>query len=267
MPNRPRRLRRVARSRALSCQALFYVDGFQPGSLVAKGHVLSLDGAMVVSPPSDRLLPPLIGDAAPLFTARSTRGELSLESYRGRWVLFLSHPADFTPVCTSEIMAFARLHAQFHALDCDILALSVDSLYAHLAWIQMIAERHGVEVPFPLIEDPTMAIARAYGMIHADSRDSATVRASIVIDPGGIVRATTCYPLIAGRNAAEHLRLVTALREADRTGGLAPENWQPEAPMLRPPPTSVAEMADEPPGSGWLLRSVQPGKRPSGRRA
>ncbi|WP_368415915.1 peroxiredoxin [Falsiroseomonas sp.] len=228
--------------------------------------MLSLDGAMVASLPPDRIQPPLIGDPAPMFTARSTMGELSLESYRGRWVLFLSHPADFTPVCTSEIMGFARLHPQFQALECDILALSVDSLYAHLAWVQMISDRHGVDVPFPLVEDPTMAIARAYGMIHAESRDSATVRASIVIDPAGIVRATTCYPLIAGRNAAEHLRLVTALREADRTGGLAPENWQPEDPMLRPPPTSVAELAGDPSGSGWLLRSMKPGKRPSARR-
>jgi len=217
-------------------------------------------------PSPDRPLPPLIGDPAPDFTARTTMGERALRAYRGRWLLFLSHPADFTPVCTSEIIAFSRLHGAFQALDCDLLVLSVDSLYAHLAWVQTIAERHGVTVPFPLVEDPTMAVARAYGMIHKDSRDSATVRASIVIDPGGIVRATCCYPLTTGRNAAEHLRLVTALRESDRSGGLAPENWQPGAPLLRPPPTSVAEMAQDPAGTDWLLRPMMPAKRPAARR-
>lgn len=216
--------------------------------------------------PPPRLLPPLIGDPAPEFTARTTMGPRALEAYRGRWLLFLSHPADFTPVCTSEIIAFSRLHAAFQAIECDILVLSVDSLYAHLAWVQAIAERHGVTVPFPLVEDPTMAVARAYGMIHHDSRDSATVRASIVIDPAGIVRATTCYPLTAGRNAAEHLRLVTALRETDRTGGLAPENWQPDSPLLRPPPASVEELAADPAGTDWLLRTMKPAKRPAGRR-
>lgn len=210
--------------------------------------------------------PPLIGDPAPEFTARTTMGIRALEGYLGRWVLFLSHPADFTPVCTSEIIAFARLHPAFQALDCDILVLSVDSLYSHLAWVQTIAERHDVTVPFPLVEDPTMAVARAYGMIHSDSRDSATVRASIVIDPAGIVRATTCYPLTTGRNAAEHLRLVTALREADRTGGLAPENWQPDAPLLRRPPSSMEELAGDPAGTDWLLRTMKPVKRPAARR-
>jgi peroxiredoxin (alkyl hydroperoxide reductase subunit C) len=183
-----------------------------------------------------------------------------------RWLLFLSHPADFTPVCTSEIITFARLHAKFQALECDILVLSVDSLYSHLAWVQTIAERHGVTVPFPLSEDPTMAVARAYGMIHNGSRDSATVRASIVIDPAGIVRATTCYPLTTGRNAAEHLRLVTVLREVDRTGGLTPEGWQPDAPLLRRPPNSVEELAGDPASTGWLLRTIKPAKRPASRR-
>lgn len=213
---------------------------------------------------AERDRPLLIGDPAPLFTARTTMGERSLESYRGRWLLFLSHPADFTPVCTSEFIAFSRLYPQFQAQDCDILALSVDSLYAHFAWVQAIAEEAGVTVPFPIVEDPTMAVARAYGMIHPEARDSATVRASIVIDPAGIVRAVTCYPVAAGRNAAEHLRLVTALREADRAGALAPEGWQPGQPLLRPPPDSIAEIAAQ--GirrAGWLLRPM-PAAPPAG---
>jgi peroxiredoxin (alkyl hydroperoxide reductase subunit C) len=217
--------------------------------------------------PAAQAFPLLIGDAAPNFTARTTMGERSLDFYRGRWLLFLSHPADFTPVCTSEIIAFSRLHQDFQALECDIMALSVDSLYAHLAWVQAIAARHGVTVPFPLIEDPTMAVARAFGMIHGHSLDSATVRASIVIDPAGIIRATTCYPLIAGRNAAEHLRLVTALREADRTGALAPENWQPGQTMLLAPPTSIEELGQDPDSANWLLRSAAPARRAGARRA
>jgi peroxiredoxin (alkyl hydroperoxide reductase subunit C) len=207
------------------------------------------------APESDR--PLLIGDPATLFTARTTMGERSLESYRGRWLLFLSHPADFTPVCTSEFVAFSRLYPQFQAQECDILAVSVDSLYAHFAWVQAIAEEAGVVVPFPIVEDPTMAVARAYGMIHGDARDSATVRASIVIDPAGIVRATTCYPVAAGRNALEHLRLVTALREADRLGGLAPEGWEPGEALLQPPPTSMEQIvADGTRRAGWLLRPM-----------
>lgn len=217
--------------------------------------------------PSAYPFPPLIGDAAPTFTARTTMGMRSLDSFRGRWLLFLSHPADFTPVCSSEIMAFSVLYPDFQALGCDILALSVDSLYAHLAWVQAIAAQHGVSVPFPLAEDPTMAVARAYGMIHHDALDSATVRASIVIDPAGVVRATTCYPLSVGRSAAEHLRLVTALREADRTGTLAPENWQPGQPMLRPPPTSIEELSQESGSPDWLLRSTAPDRAVAARRA
>lgn len=196
--------------------------------------------------------PPLIGDPAPSFTARTTMGERSLRDFSGRWLLFLSHPADFTPVCTSEFIAFSRLFPSFEAQECGILALSVDSIYSHLAWVRMIEQVHGVAVPFPVVEDPTMVIARAYGMVHNDARDSATVRASIVIDPRGIVRATTCYPLTTGRSAAEHLRLVQALRASDRTGGLAPESWQPADPLLRPPPASVMELTS----SGmedWLL--------------
>jgi peroxiredoxin (alkyl hydroperoxide reductase subunit C) len=191
-------------------------------------------------------------------------GERSLDSYRGRWLLFLSHPADFTPVCTSEIIAFSRLYVQFQTLDCDLLVLSVDSLYAHLAWVRVIQQGHGVRVPFPLVEDPSMALARAFGMIHHDARSSATVRASIAIDPEGIVRATTCYPLSIGRSATEHLRMIRALREADRTGGLAPENWQPDQPMLRPPSTSIEDL-DASDDADWLMPSLKPRRRSASR--
>jgi peroxiredoxin (alkyl hydroperoxide reductase subunit C) len=219
--------------------------------------------------PPRRQGPPLIGDPAPAFTARTTMGERALRDFAGRWLLFLSHPADFTPVCTSEFIAFSRLFPAFEAEECAILALSVDSLYSHLAWVRAIEHMHGVVVPFPVVEDPTMVIARAYGMLHNDARDSATVRASFVIDPVGTVRATTCYPLTTGRSASEHLRLVQALRASDRTGGLAPENWQVSEPLLRPPPASIVELA-----SGgmedWLLLPLgskqETARRPTGRK-
>ena len=148
---------------------------------------------------------------APDFVARTTMGERRLSSYRGRWLVLFSHPADFTPVCTSEFIAFAGLQASFADIGCDLLALSVDSLYSHVAWVRSIRDRFGVGVNFPIAEDPSMAIAAAYGMIPPDAGDSSTVRASFVIDPDGIVRAITWYPMAVGRNVSEILRLVVAL--------------------------------------------------------
>lgn len=185
-------------------------------------------------------------DPAPGFTARTTHGERSLAGYRGRWLLFFSHPADFTPVCTSEFLALAEAAPAFASLDCELLALSVDSLYSHIAWLADIKERFAVTVPFPVIEDPSMVIARAYGMLDPESGDTATVRASYVIDPDGIVRAVVWYPMTVGRSVAELLRLVEALQTTDRHGGSTPEGWQPGQPLLAPTPTSVAAAAAKP---------------------
>ena len=129
-----------------------------------------------------------LGDAAPNFTARSTSGQLALADYRGRWLVFFSHPADFTPVCTTEFIAFAKRQADFDKLECSLLGLSVDSLYSHLAWVRAIEAHFGVAIGFPIVEDPSMAIGRAYGMIDAAAQDSAAVRATYIIDPEGIVR-------------------------------------------------------------------------------
>ena len=144
--------------------------------------------------------PLLIGSPAPRFSTRTTMGERSLDDYRGRWLVFFSHPADFTPVCTSEFVAFSKAYDRFQALGCDLLALSVDSLYSHIAWVRSIHERFGVTVPFPITEDPSMAIAAAYGMIHPDAADSSTVRATFVIDPDGLIRAMVWYPMSTGRS-------------------------------------------------------------------
>jgi peroxiredoxin (alkyl hydroperoxide reductase subunit C) len=185
--------------------------------------------------------PPLLHDPAPAFRARTTMGERALADYRGRWLLLFSHPADFTPVCTSEFVAFARAAAEFAALGCDLLALSVDSLFSHLAWVRCIREHFGVAVPFPIIEDPSMAIVRAYGMITPRTPDTAMVRAAFVIDPQGIIRAITWYPMTTGRSVAELLRLVAALQVTDAHGVSTPEGWRPGDDVILPPPLTVEQ--------------------------
>ncbi len=202
--------------------------------------------------------PPRIGDVAPDFAARSTAGAVRLSAYRGQWVLFFSHPADFTPVCTSEIMAFARSADAFAALDCALLGLSVDSLPAHMAWLKDIKARFGVTVGFPLIEDASMVIARAYGMIDATSATSATVRAVWVIDPAGILRATVSYPVNIGRSVAELLRLVAALKAADARAASTPEGWQPGMSLLAMDDAMTGEDAALAEDEAWYFRKVQP---------
>src|ERR1700761_5458954 len=156
--------------------------------------------------------PVVIGSRASAFSARTTMGNRRLEDYRGRWLLLFSHPADFTPVCTSEFIAFARAQPAFQALGCDLLALSVDSLFSHLAWVRSIRDRFGIEIPFPIAEDGAMVIAGAYGMVHPADTDTSTVRASFLIDPTGIVRLITYYPMANGRNVDELLRALAALQ-------------------------------------------------------
>jgi peroxiredoxin (alkyl hydroperoxide reductase subunit C) len=170
---------------------------------------------------------PLLNEPAPAFHARTTQGERNLEDYRGRWLLFFAHPADFTPVCASEFIAFSKAYDRFQELSCDLLGLSVDSLFAHIAWIANIRERFGVEVPFPIVEDPSMAVAGAYGMLHPGAHTSATVRASFVIDPVGIIRAISWYPMNVGRSVEELLRLVTAAgRSRARSAAPCGGGWQ-----------------------------------------
>lgn len=192
---------------------------------------------------SGAVRPPLLDEPAPAFRARTTRGERCLEDYRGRWLIFFAHPADFTPVCTSEFIAFSRAHDRFRELGCDLLGLSVDGLFSHIAWIASIKERFGVTVPFPIVEDPSMAVARAYGMLHQGADTSATVRATFVIDPKGMIRAIVWYPMNVGRSVDELLRLVTALQHSDRNGVFTPEGWRPGEPVLSPPPLEAPDDA------------------------
>ncbi|HBK14189.1 MAG TPA: peroxiredoxin, partial [Erythrobacter sp.] len=141
-----------------------------------------------------------IGDMAPDFSARSTTGDVRLSDYRGRWLVLFSHPADFTPVCTTEFVALARAAGEFAQRDCALMALSVDSLFSHFAWLRMIRDRFDVEVRFPILEDPTLVIGRGYGMVAPGDSDSGAVRSTFFIDPEGVIRAMTCYPANVGRS-------------------------------------------------------------------
>ena len=186
--------------------------------------------------------PPRIGDKAPGFSARATTGPVKLEDFRGEWLVLFSHPADFTPVCTSEFVALARRADDFAKRDCALMALSVDTLFSHFAWLRLIRDRFDIEVRFPVIEDPTMVIAQAYGMSSPGDADSFGVRSTFFIDPSGTIRAITCYPPNVGRSIPEMLRILDALQAADSTSGLAPADWKKGQPMLSPPVESLDDV-------------------------
>jgi peroxiredoxin (alkyl hydroperoxide reductase subunit C) len=177
---------------------------------------------------------PRIGDPAPTFTANSTQGAVNFPGdYAGKWVIFFSHPADFTPVCTSEFMTFATMQDQFAAYNTQLVGLSVDGLYSHIAWLRTIKEKityrgmSDVDVTFPLIDDITMAVAKRYGMIMPGEDSTKAVRAVFVIDPNGVIRTIIYYPLSLGRNFDELLRVVKALQTADHFGVATPADWRP----------------------------------------
>jgi peroxiredoxin 2/4 len=195
-----------------------------------------------------------IGDLAPDFEARSTIGPVRLSSFRKRWLVLFSHPADFTPVCTTEFVALAREASAFEARDCALMALSVDSLFSHFAWLRMIRDRFGIEVRFPIVEDPTLVIGRAFGMVSPADNDSATVRTTFFIDPQGVIRAMNCYPANLGRSVPEMLRILDGLQAIDAQGALAPANWQPGEPMLAVPSHNLDEVYAATDNTGWFLR-------------
>lgn len=176
---------------------------------------------------------PLIGDMAPAFTAKTTQGDINFPAdYKGKWVILFSHPADFTPVCTTEFMTFATMEKEFNAMNTYLVGLSVDSLYAHIAWLRKIQDLEwngmkNVEVKFPLIEDIRMDVAKMYGMIQPGQSNTQAVRAVFVIDPTGKVRTILYYPLTTGRNFDEIKRIVLALQKADKDACATPANWQP----------------------------------------
>jgi len=184
---------------------------------------------------------PRIGDQAPEFKAVTTQGPINFpQDYTGSWVILFSHPADFTPVCTSEFMTFATQEAKFNQANCKLVGLSVDGLYSHIAWLRTIKEKieykgmKDVEVKFPLIEDITMEVAHKYGMIQPGESNTKAVRAVFFIDPKGIIRAMIYYPLSMGRNFDELYRALIAMQTADAFSVATPADWRPGDEVIVP---------------------------------
>ena len=183
---------------------------------------------------------PLIGDKAPSFTATTTQGVINFpQDYEGKWVILFSHPADFTPVCTTEFMTFANMIDEFKEINTELIGLSVDSLYAHIAWLRKIQELEwkgmkNIEVTFPLIEDIKMDVANKFGMIQPNQSNTQAVRAVFVIDPKGIIRTILYYPLSTGRNFDEIKRIILALQKADTDHVATPADWRPGEDVIVP---------------------------------
>jgi peroxiredoxin (alkyl hydroperoxide reductase subunit C) len=179
---------------------------------------------------------PRLNEPAPDFKANSTQGEIKLSDFKGRWVVLFSHPADFTPVCTTEFVEFARRGADFDRLGVQLIGVSIDSIYAHIAWVRNIEQNFGVRINFPVVADLDTRVAQTYGMIHPGAASTATVRCVFVIDDKGVVRAMIYYPLTNGRSIPEILRLVEALQTTDKNTVSTPANWCPGEKVIVPPP-------------------------------
>jgi peroxiredoxin (alkyl hydroperoxide reductase subunit C) len=197
-----------------------------------------------------------IGALAPEFSARSTKGSIRLADYRGQWLVFFSHPGAFTPVCTSEFVAFARAAEQFSALNCKLLGHSVDSLFANLGWMRSIHDDFGIEIPFPVIEDPSLVVAHAYGMIDDSSTHTAPVRACYFIDPEGRIAAMTAYPVTVGRSMGEILRIVEALQRTHSGTVMTPVDWRPGDDVLDMPSIDTGDVVKAEKQTGWFYSLV-----------
>lgn len=194
---------------------------------------------------------PLIGDPAPAFTALTTRGTIHFpDDYVGKWVILFSHPADFTPVCTTEFMTFASMQDEFKAMNCELIGLSIDSHYSHIAWLRTIENKikwNGMEnlkIDFPVIADLTMEVGYKYGMVQPGASNTQAVRAVFFIDPESRVRALIYYPLANGRNFDELKRILTAMQTSDKYGVATPADWRPGDRVIIPPPPTT-DKADE----------------------
>lgn len=181
---------------------------------------------------------PRINEPAPDFQAKSTHGVIKLSDYtsKGKWVLLFSHPADFTPVCTTEFVEFSRSYPEFEKRNVQLIGVSIDSIYSHIAWIRNIEENFKVKVEFPLVADLDQKVATAFGMVHEAVSETAPVRAVFFIDPKGVIRAILYYPLQLGRNVAEIVRVFDALQTVDTNGVSTPANWVPGKPVIVPAP-------------------------------
>lgn len=209
-----------------------------------------------------------IGQKAPDFNATTTYGNRTLKDYKGKWLVFFSHPADFTPICTTEMIAFAKAYPYFQKMNTELLGLSVDSNSSHLAWMNDIFKRTGIVLPFPIVADRSGEIARLYGMISKDVSNTQTVRDVIIIDPNGIVRIILTYPLNVGRNIAEIIRAVQALQMADCSNASTPANWIPGQPVALQTPKTYPELVERKKyieennnGISWYLSFKEPDEK------
>ena len=188
---------------------------------------------------------PRIGDDAPDFTAITTHGEITFSDWQeDNWVILFSHPADFTPVCTTELTEFANRNAEFSDRGIKLIGLSIDSIHSHVAWVQNINEIMGTKIPYPLIADLDMKVANKYGLIHPGESSTATVRAVFIIDPNRKIRALIYYPLANGRNVDEIVRLIDSLQTTDSNSCATPVNWNVGEKVIVPPPKTEAEVED-----------------------
>lgn len=194
---------------------------------------------------------PLIGDKAPSFQADTTQGPIKFpDDYKGKWVVLFSHPADFSPVCTTELMTFGRMYPEFQARNCELIGLSTDALYSHIAWLRTISEKieykgmTNVAITFPVIADPMGKVAMLYGMLQPGASDTKAVRAVFFIDPNGVVRALLYYPLSNGRSIDEIMRLLVAMQTSDDNEVATPADWRPGDEVIVPAPTSCGAAAD-----------------------
>ncbi len=187
---------------------------------------------------------PRLNEPAPEFEAVTTHGTLRLADFEGRWLILFSHPADFTPVCTTEFLAFTEIFPELQKRGTDLLGLSIDSVFSHIAWVRNIEEKTGVKIPFPVIADLNKEVATAYGMLMPGESKTETSRCVFVIDPKGILRAMIYYPLSLGRNMAEILRVIDALQTATANGVATPANWKPGDKVIVPAP-NTQEGAEE----------------------
>lgn len=187
---------------------------------------------------------PNLGTKAPNFSANTTQGPIKLSDYKGKWVVLFSHPGDFTPVCTTEFLCFAKYYCNFKKRNTELIGLSVDSNSSHLAWLYNIFLHTGVEIPFPVIDDRKMEISRLYGMISEQMSDTSTVRSVFIIDPNQILRTILYYPLTTGRNIPEIVRIIDALQTSDEQNVLTPADWLPGMPVILPPPQTYEELKE-----------------------
>jgi peroxiredoxin (alkyl hydroperoxide reductase subunit C) len=187
---------------------------------------------------------PRLGAPAPSFEADTTHGRLRLEDFKGSWLILFSHPADFTPVCTTEFVSFAKIAGELKKRKVELCGLSIDSVYAHIAWVRNIEEKFGVKIPFPVIADLDRKVATAYGMIMPGESTTETSRCVFLIDPKQVVRAMIYYPLSTGRNMDEILRVVDALQTTDAKGVATPANWRPGGKVIVPAPKTTDDAVE-----------------------